>query len=171
MDRKINYIVVCATIAKTEIKYKICICAQSHPTLWDPMDCSLPGSSSYGISQARIMEWVAISFSRGSSLPRDQTHISCIGRWVLYHWAPREAPKFLTGLDKSLTPLTCWTMTKIHINCSCSFQQPLLPVSRTQRSAKHLASCPLDILKTTGRSLRFPRYSVHWITPKNSFHR
>ena len=44
----------------------------------DPMDCSLPRSSVHGISQARILEWVAISFSRGSSQPRDQTCISCI---------------------------------------------------------------------------------------------
>ena len=41
--------------------------AQLCPTLWDPMDCSLPGSSDYGILQARILEWVAISFSRSSS--------------------------------------------------------------------------------------------------------
>ena len=42
----------------------------------------------HGTSQARILEWVAISFSRGSSWPKDQTHvISCIGRWILYHWA------------------------------------------------------------------------------------
>ena len=61
---------------------------QSCPTLCDPKDCSLPGSSVHGISQARILEWVAISFSRGSSQPRDQTHISqvsYIGRRVLYH--------------------------------------------------------------------------------------
>ena len=43
-----------------------------------PMDCSSPGSSVHVISQARILEWVAISFSKGSSLPRDRTHISCI---------------------------------------------------------------------------------------------
>ena len=43
-----------------------------------PMNCSLPGSSIHGILQARIIEWVAISFSRGSSRPRDQTHIFCI---------------------------------------------------------------------------------------------
>ena len=49
----------------------------------NPMDCSLSGSSVHRISQARILEWVAISFSRGSSQPRDQTHISCIGRWIL----------------------------------------------------------------------------------------
>ena len=54
--------------------------AQSCPTLGDPTDCSLPGSSDHGISQARILEWVAISSSRGSSRLRDQT---CIGRQTL----------------------------------------------------------------------------------------
>ena len=60
-------------------------CAQSCPTLCDPTDYSLPGSSVHRISQARILERVAISFSRGSSWPRDPTRISwasCIGRWV-----------------------------------------------------------------------------------------
>ena len=50
--------------------------AQSCLTLCDPRDCSLPGSSAHGIFQARILEWVAISFSRGSSLPRDRTWVS-----------------------------------------------------------------------------------------------
>ena len=49
--------------------------AQSCPTLCDPMDCSLPVSSVYGIFQARILEWVAISFSRGSSRPKDRTWV------------------------------------------------------------------------------------------------
>ena len=49
----------------------VCEVAQSCPTLCDPMDCSLPGSSAHGILQARILEWVAISFSRRSSRPRD----------------------------------------------------------------------------------------------------
>ena len=49
-----------------------------------------PGSSFHGIFPAKILEWVAISFSRGSSWPRDRTHISCIGRWILYHWAAWE---------------------------------------------------------------------------------
>ena len=56
----------------------------------DPMDCSPPGSSVHGIFQARILEWVAISFSRGTSPPRAWTWVSCIGRQVLYHWATRE---------------------------------------------------------------------------------
>ena len=53
-------------------------------TLCDPLDCNLPGSSVHGILQARILERVAISFCKGSSQLRDQTHISCIGRWILY---------------------------------------------------------------------------------------
>ena len=48
------------------------------PTLYDPMDCSLPGSSVHGILQARIVEWVAIPFSRGSFQTRDQTQVSYI---------------------------------------------------------------------------------------------
>ena len=52
--------------------------AQSCPALCDPMDCSPPGSSIHGVFQARIREWVAISFSRGSSQPRDQTWVSRI---------------------------------------------------------------------------------------------
>jgi len=52
--------------------------AQSCPTLCNPMDCSPPGSSVHGISQARILEWVAISFSRGSSQPRVWAHLSCL---------------------------------------------------------------------------------------------
>ena len=51
---------------------------QSCPTLCDPMDCSLPGSSVLGIFQAIVLEWIAISFSRGSSQPRDRTRVFCI---------------------------------------------------------------------------------------------
>ena len=60
----------------------------SCPTLCDPTDCSPPGSSVHGIFHARVLEWVAISYSRGSSWPRDQARVSCVswtGRWILYH--------------------------------------------------------------------------------------
>ena len=50
-----------------------CVCAQSCPTLGDPMDCSPPGSSVHGIFQARTLAWIAVFFSRGSSWPRDWT--------------------------------------------------------------------------------------------------
>ena len=58
----------------------VCMCslAQLYPTLCDPMDCSPLGSSVHGISQARRLEWVAISYSRGSSWPGSLTHISCV---------------------------------------------------------------------------------------------
>ena len=65
-----------------------CLVARSCPTLCDPLDYGLPGSSVHRILQARILEWVAISFSRWSSRPSDQTHIFCTGRQILYHWIP-----------------------------------------------------------------------------------
>ena len=75
-----------------------CSAARSCPTLWDPMDYSPPGSSVHGILQARIMEWAAISISRGSSQPRDRTRfsgISCNGRWIFffffYYWEASKA--------------------------------------------------------------------------------
>ena len=64
-------------------------------SLWDPKDCSPPGSSVHGIFQVRMLEWLAISFSRGSSWPRDWSrvsYISCTGRQILYHWTTWEAP-------------------------------------------------------------------------------
>ena len=64
--------------------------SQSCPTLCDPMDCSPPGSSVHGISQARILECVAISSSRASSQPRDRTCISSTGRWIFTTEAPRQ---------------------------------------------------------------------------------
>ena len=69
----------------------------SHVRLCDPMDHSPPSSSVPRVLQARILEWVAMPSSRGSSQPRDQTcisYISCIGRQVLYHWCHLGSPFF-----------------------------------------------------------------------------
>ena len=67
------------------------------------MDCSLPGSSVHGIPQARILEWVAISFSRGSSRPRNQTQVSFTAERFFTDWAMREAlneyPTFMDRLN------------------------------------------------------------------------
>ena len=60
---------------------------------YDPMDCSPPGSSVHGISQARMLEWVAIPFSKGSSWSKDWTHSSCIHRQILYHLSHQGSPK------------------------------------------------------------------------------
>ena len=74
------------------------------------MECSLPGSSMeiqeilqeiHGISQARILEWVAISFSRESSQPRDQNWVSYNDRWILCHWGPGKPTVQKTGVVKS----------------------------------------------------------------------
>ena len=58
----------------------------------DPVDCNPPSSSVPGILQARVLEWVAISFSKESSRPRDQTQVSCTAGGFFRNWAPREAP-------------------------------------------------------------------------------
>ena len=64
-----------------------CLVAKSYLTLCDPMNCSPLSSSVHWISQARILEWVAVSFSRGSSWPRDWTSVSCIaGRFFTAEW-------------------------------------------------------------------------------------
>ena len=63
------------------------------------MDFRPAGSSVHGISQARILEWVAISFSRASSPPGHRTHVSCMGRWVLYHWTAGEAITYIRNIS------------------------------------------------------------------------
>ena len=87
--------VECRLVTPSDLAASVCLCAQSCLTLCHPVDW-LPwtGSSVHGLSQARKLEWVANSYPRRSSQPRDQTYISCIscfGRWILYHWATWEA--------------------------------------------------------------------------------
>ena len=83
---------------KKSMYISVCLHAkslQSCPTFCDPMDCILPGFSVHGILQTRIVEWVAISFSRGSSPPRNRTSVStssCISRWVIYYYCHLGSP-------------------------------------------------------------------------------
>ena len=79
------FIVFCIDMSSNSKFWLLCyspvgggLVAKSFPTLCDPMVCSLPCSSVHGILQARILEWVAIPFSRGSSRPRNRTLVSCI---------------------------------------------------------------------------------------------
>ena len=67
--------------------------AQLCPAFCDTMDYSLPGSSVHGILQARMLEWVAIPFSRGSSQPRDRTRVSCAAGRFFIVYGPRDARK------------------------------------------------------------------------------
>ena len=92
--KKKTYIYTLKNEDKDMTKRRACVHAQSCPTLCNPVDCSPSGSSVHRILQVRTLEWVANSSSRGSSRPKDQTHvfyISCIGRRILYHWATWEA--------------------------------------------------------------------------------
>ena len=72
------------------LKELLVLVTQSCLTLCDPMDCSPPGSFVHGILQARMLKWVAISFSRGSSWPRGWTQVSCIAGRLFTDWATRE---------------------------------------------------------------------------------
>ena len=84
---------------------EVWVCAHSCLTLCEPMEHSLPDSSLHGIFQAKLLEWVAISYSRRSSRPRDWIPISCVswfGRWIFYHWATKEATLLHLMLAKRL---------------------------------------------------------------------
>ena len=79
-------------LSRVRLTWCAVLCSLSRVWLFcDPVDCSPPASPIHGVSQARILEWVAISSSRGPSQPRDRTHVSCIGRQSLYHYAAWEA--------------------------------------------------------------------------------
>ena len=76
--------------------------AKSCPTLCDSMNCSLPGSSVHLILQARILDWLANPFSRGSSRTRDWTKVSCIAGKFFTIRATRDAPIYAAAAAKSL---------------------------------------------------------------------
>ena len=93
--------------------------AQSCLILCNPMDCSPPGSSVHGNLQARILEWVAIPFSRGSSQPRDQTQVSHSAGRFFTIWATREAPDgILFNFKKEWNFDTYHNMDKLWRHCA-----------------------------------------------------
>ena len=81
----------CFYIQQSPWKFPEKLITQSSPTLCDPRDCSPPGSSAHGILEARILEWVAVPSSRGSSQPWDQTRVSHITGRFFSIWAPKGA--------------------------------------------------------------------------------
>ena len=99
-------------------------------TLCNPMDCSLPGSSVHEISQAKILAWVAISFSRGSSQPRDQTSISWIGRWTLSlsHLGSPWKPHSMAKKKRNQ-----WVQVPLGTDKETEFQRPTANCCKTQR--------------------------------------
>ncbi|XDA73904.1 hypothetical protein R6Z07M_004119 [Ovis aries] len=123
--------------------------AQLRLTFCDPMDCDPPDSSVQGISQARILKWIAISSSRGSSRPRDQTHVSCI---VGGFFTAESLGKPLTlptslymALLQTLLSLRCHllpvrTLTTAVPTVHTSSESPHLPLGITNNSTQ---SCPV----------------------------
>ena len=114
-----------------------CTITQLHLTLCDPMDCSPPGSSVPGILQARILEEVAIPFSRGSSQPKDQTCvscISCIGRQIRYHCFRK---------IRTRTLIICWVPTYL---CFLFFSKSYATLQSSFYSSENLALGMLRIL-------------------------
>ena len=112
------------------------------------MNRSPPGSSVHETFQARILEWLVISFSMGSSWLRDWTHISCIGRWILYPWATREAQCVVYRLSKIVSKdykFTSSLLIRLFLSLRFSFffklywwtfmcPQPLTPWTVTQQA-------------------------------------
>ena len=84
---------------KFEIRWKPCAClvSQLSPTLCNPKDCSPPGSPVHGDSQARILQWISVPSSRGSSQPRDQTQASHIAGRFFTIWVIWEAQEYWVG--------------------------------------------------------------------------
>ena len=93
-----------------------CLITKLCPTFYDPMYCSLPGSSVHGILQAGILEWIVMPSSRNSFWSRNRTCACFIGRWILCHWAIREAESHTgeeTNADspkRTSFPLSSWQL-------------------------------------------------------------
>ena len=116
----------------------VCMHVQLYLPLCDPMDCNPPGSSVHGIFQAKILEWIVISYSRGSSQPTDRTHVSCLSctaRQILYHSATWEAPIYIyyhqivTGSSQSCMSTSNFSLILI----SCLLFSTITPIFNIYR--------------------------------------
>ena len=121
--------------------------AQSCPTLCDPMDWSLSGSSVHGVFQVRILKWIAISFSRGSSQPKNRTQVSCIAGRFFTNWAMREG---------RIVTILWWFLLYINMNwpqvymCPTKSWTPLPPPSLPYPSGLSQSTgfgCPASCIK------------------------
>ena len=135
----------------------VCVSVAQSCLLCNPMDCNLPGASVQGILQARVLEWVAISFSRGSSWPRDQTHVSCIAGRFFISWPTREAPSIFRYYKNSVLlgrklrhtdPPTQASVCQSKVECTPSCSPPPAewaagrqPFARGRVSGAHLVTC------------------------------
>ena len=102
----------------------VCVCVWSHSVVSDSATPWTPGSSLHGILQSRILEWIAISFSKGSSQPRDWTRVSCIAGRRFILWATREAHEYDVAAAAAKSLQSCLTLCEYDVSCGlfiCSF--------------------------------------------------
>ena len=111
---------------------------QSCPTLCDPVDCSLLGSSARGIFEARMLEWVAISFSRGSSLHRDRTQVSCIVGRCFTVWATYPTSEIGVAAKRSYPTSKEW---QLHRRRRPERSYSTFKVRRGSRHMTHQSHC------------------------------
>ena len=135
---------------------------QSCPTLCNPMDRSPPGSSIHGIFQARILEWVAISFSGGSSQSRDQTHVSCTAGRLFTVWATREGHYVCRSEGYTVNSLSGRLMVGLVVSIFssfpvCMFYFPAINIQK-KKIRKPMWKCPSLIYGKGRRSWGW----VHW---------
>ena len=129
-------------------------------TLWCSMDCSLPGFSVHGVLQERILEWVAISFSRASPWTRDWSLVSCVGRWILYRWATKEAQLVFSKVPCKWNHIVCillrlFSSTLLLVSAACFF---LFLGSALLQELIMYKYLPID-----GHLLCFPFLELFWI--------
>ena len=113
-----------------EVATCVCLVTQSCPILCDPMDCSLPGSSVHGILQARIMDWVAMLSSRGSSQPSSWIQVSCIASGFFTDWATREAQVATYTISINRVQFTLQFTTSIYWWLQSSISLPIIILPR-----------------------------------------
>ena len=131
-----------------------CLVAKLYLTLCDPIDHSLPGSSVHGISQAGILEWVAISFTWGSSWPKDGHHLSCIGRRTLRN---------LAASERSLASSTIWVYDKFCDLEESPYLTILAPWSQTSKWAQNYEKAmSIQSMVMYSSSLRGLRQWIFW---------
>ena len=132
--------------------------AQLCLTLCNPMDCSLPDSSVHRTFQTRILEWVATSFSKGFSWPRDQTWVSCIAGWLFTLWATEEA-------HLSQVAAVYWVHTLLKPPNKCS---NLCPINNPKRGQGSVWSLLYRWEKGEWRSFHDMLKVMHLLGPEGS---
>ena len=116
-----------------EVPGKCEVLVLSHVQLCNPMDCNLSGSSVHGILQTRILEWVAIPFSRGSSPSRDHTLVSCICRQIPYCLGHQESP----AGDRRKQEATKEPTKQLRIEESVQFNRSVVSDSLQPHESQH----------------------------------